>query len=139
MIHLLYAASEAGVQVDIIVRSVCCLIPQRSFSKNINVRRIVDMYLEHARVFSVWNGGHQRVFIASADWMKRNLHHRIELGVEILAPALKEELLALYNLQLQDNKTARILDKNMNMHPIENSSPPLRAQEAIYAYLAEKT
>lgn len=139
MIHLLYAASEAGVQVDIIVRSVCCLIPQRSFSKNINVRRIVDMYLEHARVFSIWNGGNRRVFIASADWMKRNLHHRIELGVEILAPALKDELWALYELQLQDNKTARMLDKNLNMHPIDNQSSPLRAQEAIYAYLAAKT
>lgn len=139
MIQLLYQASEAGVEIDVIVRSVCCLIPQRSFSKNIQVRRIVDMYLEHARVFSVWNGGDPRVFIASADWMKRNLHHRIELGVEILAPALKEEILAIYALQLKDNRTARLLDKHLNMHPIGDHQPPLRAQEAIYTYLEEKT
>lgn len=139
MIDLLYEASEAGVEIDIIVRSVCCIIPGKKFSKNIRVRRIVDMYLEHARVFSVHNEGQPRVFIASADWMKRNLQHRIELGVEIRNPELKQELLDIYQIQMSDNISARLLDQNLQMHPVPQAGQkPVRAQEAIYFYLKNK-
>jgi polyphosphate kinase len=139
MIAWLYKASESGVQVDIIVRSVCCLIPGKRFSKNIRIHRIVDMYLEHARVLIVHNGGNPRVFMASADWMKRNLHHRIELGIEIFPEDLRDEMLHIYDLQWKDNQSARWIDKDMEMHHItENSKTPIRAQEAIYQYLQQK-
>jgi len=139
MITWLYKASEAGVQVDIIVRSVCCLIPGKKFSKNINVRRIVDMYLEHARVVIVHNSGNPRVFICSADWMKRNLHHRIELGIEVMPTELRDEMLHIYQLQWQDTVSSRWIDKEMQMHRFTtDETRPIRAQEAIYTYLAGK-
>lgn len=83
MIEELYRASEAGVQIDLIVRGICCLIPGQSFSKNIRVTRIVDSFLEHARVWYFENGGSPKMFIGSPDWMRRNLYRRIELVIPV--------------------------------------------------------
>ena len=77
MIDELYKASEAGVKIDLIVRGICCLVPGESFSSNIRVTRIVDSFLEHARVWYFGNDGDPRLFIGSPDWMRRNLYRRI--------------------------------------------------------------
>ncbi len=118
MIDKLYEASIAGVTIEIIVRSICRVIPNQTFSKNIRVRRIVDQYLEHARICVFYNGGEEEVYLSSADWMKRNLLHRIELGFPINDPTLKSELLEIIQLQLKDNTKARIIDEHLrNIHP----------------------
>lgn len=78
MIDRLYEASQAGVEIDLIVRGICCLIPGQEYSHNIRVTRIVDTFLEHARVWYFGNGGAPKLFLGSPDWMRRNLYRRIE-------------------------------------------------------------
>lgn len=139
MIDKLYKASQAGVKVDIIVRSICCLVPDKAFSRNITVRRIVDMYLEHARILMFHNGGRQDIYFSSADWMSRNLYHRIELAFPLTDPILRQEMLDIVDLQLRDNTKARLLDSKLNNLRVEESpAEPVRAQTAIYEYLKEK-
>ena len=77
MISRLYEASEAGVEIDLIVRGICCLIPGQAYSRHIRVTRIVDTFLEHARVWYFGNGGKPQLFLGSPDWMRRNLYRRI--------------------------------------------------------------
>ena len=98
MIDELYRASESGVQIELIVRGICCLIPGQSYSKNIRITRIVDSFLEHARVWYFENGGNPKVFIGSPDWMKRNLYHRIEAVSPILNEDLKKEIIEIINI-----------------------------------------
>lgn len=107
MIAKLYEASEAGVQIDLIVRSINCLVTGIPESKNIRVVRIVDRYLEHARVFIFHNNGAEEVYIGSADWMNRNLHRRIEVCVQVYVPALQQQLKDIIALQLADSHTAQ--------------------------------
>lgn len=138
MIEKLYKASKAGVKIDIIVRSICCLMPESDFSENITVRRIVDTFLEHARVFVFYHHGEQKIFLSSADWMKRNLYHRIELGFPLEDPEIKSEMLDILSIQLKDNTKARILDKQLNNKPISQEGEKIRAQQAIFEYLRNK-
>ncbi|MCS2276681.1 hypothetical protein NXV38_21730 [Bacteroides caccae] len=77
MINRLYNASEHGVQIDLIVRGICCLIPGQSYSRNIRVTRIVDSFLEHARIWYFGNNHHPKVFMGSPDWMRRNSYRRV--------------------------------------------------------------
>ena len=115
MIDKLYEASQAGVKIDMIVRSICCLVPGvPGLSENIVVRRIVGRYLEHARVFWFNNDGNDEVYMGSADWMKRNLHSRIEVNFPIENKVLKSQITELLKLQLQDNTKAVILDQEQN-------------------------
>ena len=93
MIDRLYEASQAGVEIDLIVRGICCLIPGQEYSHNIRVTRIVDTFLEHARVWYFGNGGAPKLFLGSPDWMRRNLYRRIEAVTPILDPDLKQELI----------------------------------------------
>lgn len=91
----LYAASQAGVQVDLIVRGVCALRPGiPGISDNIRVRSIIGRFLEHHRVFYFWNGGAEDVYLASADWMDRNFFRRIETGFPVLDPKLKKRVIS---------------------------------------------
>lgn len=138
MIDELYAASEAGVKIDLIVRGVCKLIPGKKYSKNIRVIRIVDMYLEHARVFYFNNNGDAKLYMGSADWMRRNLYRRIECVFPVTNPKLIQETLDMYNVQLKDNVKARIIDSEMNSHKNNEGDKPIRAQIAIYDYLKGK-
>ncbi|CAL1520512.1 polyphosphate kinase 1 [Chitinophaga sp. MM2321] len=107
MIAKLYEASEAGVQINMIVRSISCLVPGIAESKNIRVIRIVDRYLEHARVFIFCNNGQEEVYMGSADWMNRNLYRRIEVCVPVYAPALQQQLKDIIALQLADSSNAQ--------------------------------
>ncbi|MBW8688390.1 polyphosphate kinase 1 [Chitinophaga sp. B61] len=137
MIASLYAASQEGVEIDMIVRSICCLTPDQPESSNIEVRRIVDRYLEHARVFIFHNNGNEEVYMGSADWMNRNLHRRIEVVFPVYDRELQAQLKEIIRLQLADNTNAVRLDENIRNIEIEPGAAktPVNAQSAIYQYL----
>jgi polyphosphate kinase len=138
LISKLYEASRAGVQIELIVRSICCLVPGvRGQSENIRVRRIVDRYLEHGRVFIFHNDGKEEVFLGSADWMNRNIYSRIEVCFPVYDQELKEKIQAIIALQLADNVQAVELDAEMKNIPL-SGEPPLRSQEAVHYLLATK-
>lgn len=110
VIEALYAASKAGVRVDLIVRGICCLIPQKpGLSENIRVVSIIGNYLEHSRLFCFHNNGENLVFIASADWMPRNLIKRIELMTPILDPQIKKQCLNIIEGYLETKAKSRCL------------------------------
>ncbi|MGA1602056.1 MAG: polyphosphate kinase 1 [Prochlorothrix sp.] len=107
IIHNLYCASQAGVQVDLIIRGTCCLRPGVSgVSENIRVMSIIGRFLEHSRIFKFHNGGKDEIYIGSADWMPRNLNRRVEAVVQIEQPELKQDLRDLLQLMLNDNRQA---------------------------------
>ncbi|WP_162555986.1 polyphosphate kinase 1 [Reichenbachiella versicolor] len=115
MIDKLYEASQAGVKIDMIVRSICCIVPGvPGLSENIRVRRVVGRFLEHARVFWFHNDGEDKLFMGSADWMKRNLKRRIEVNIPIKNFTLKNQIKEILNLQLIDNTKAVELDEELN-------------------------
>jgi len=117
LISKLYEASQAGVKVKLIVRGICCLVPDKEgLSENISVIRIVDRYLEHGRIFLFENDGQPEVYMGSADWMNRNIYSRIEVCFPIYDVELKKMLIKIINLQLNDN-----------------------VQESIYLFLQHKT
>ncbi len=134
MIEKLYQASRAGVKIQIIVRGLCCLIPQkRKISENIEVISIVDRYLEHARLFIFHNKGHRKYFISSADWMLRNLSYRIETTIPIYDLDIQQQLQTFYDIQWQDNTKARVIDKDMLNEMRKNEhTEPINAQKLAY-------
>jgi polyphosphate kinase len=140
LINKLYKASEEGVKIDLIIRGICKLIPGvEGQSSNINVISIVDRYLEHSRIAIFNNGGDERCFISSADWMVRNLDDRIEVTVPILNADLKQELKDIMQLQLKDSEKARIIDKDMsNSYQKTDTSNKIRAQIEIHRYLKNR-
>jgi len=140
MINKLYEASNAGVKITIILRGICCLVPGvEGLSKNIKVISIIDRYLEHGRIYIFYNNGNEKLFLASADWMKRNLSHRIEVGFPIEDKSLKLEVKKLITLQLKDNVKARILNKTQsNPYKKSTSKTKVRAQYDFYDYLKSK-
>lgn len=137
MIKLLYKAGRAGVKVDLIVRSVCCVAPGiAGISENITVRRIVDRFLEHTRIF-IFGAGHDAlVYIGSADLMTRNLYHRVEVCVPLKEAECRKEILDYFNIQWQDNdKAVQFLpDLQSTEVPAENGNH-VNAQQGIYQYL----
>ena len=139
MIDELYNASENGVEIDLIVRGICCLVPNRPFSANIRVTRIVDMFLEHSRIWYFHNDGKEDLFLTSADWMRRNLNRRIETAFPILNPEIKRNIIEILNIQLQDNVKACLIDEHLHNHFKRDDNPvKVRAQLAIYEYLKNK-
>jgi polyphosphate kinase len=104
LIRALYAASRKGVQIDLIVRGMCCLRPGvKSLSENIRVMSVVGRFLEHSRIFAFRNGGEEEIYIGSADWMPRNLDRRVEVVVPVLDAGIRNSLKDVLNLILQDN------------------------------------
>jgi polyphosphate kinase len=139
LITKLYEASAAGVKIQLIIRSVCCLIPGvEGQSKNITVTRIVDKYLEHGRIFLFHNNGAEELYMGSADWMNRNIYGRIEVCFPIYDPELKAKLIAILNIQLADNVQAVTLNEALQNYYVDRQEQePLRSQEAIYQFLAD--
>jgi polyphosphate kinase len=137
IIARLYAASQAGVRIHMVVRSICRLLPGvAGLSEQIHGRSIVDRFLEHARVFVFHNGGQEKVYLASADWMTRNLSHRVEVAFPVYDPDVRREVRTMLALQLADDTKARILDpeqRNRYAHCHDRRS--LRAQMATYDLL----
>ena len=141
LIEKLYEAAMAGVEIKMIVRGIfCAKVENKKFKKMITAISIVDEYLEHARVIIFHNGGKQKVFISSADWMVRNLDHRIEATVPVYDPAIKQEIIDIINIQLTDNVKARILDNELaNNYVTSARKKMIRSQVETYHYLYQKT
>ncbi|QGY30149.1 polyphosphate kinase 1 [Pantoea cypripedii] len=137
LVDRLYAASSAGVKVNLLVRGMCSLIPDLpGISENIRVISIVDRYLEHDRVYIFENGGDKKVYLSSADWMTRNIDYRIEVAVSILDPRLKERVLDIIAILFSDTVKARIVDKELsNRYVPRGNRRKVRSQPAIYDYI----
>ncbi|MFT8211066.1 MAG: polyphosphate kinase 1 [Symbiopectobacterium sp.] len=133
----LYEASAAGVKINLLVRGMCSLIPALpGISENIQVISILDRYLENDRVYVFHNGGDNKVYISSADWMTRNIDYRIEVAAEVLDPALKKQILDTLDLLFSDTVKARIVDKELsNRYVARGNRRKVRAQTAIHEYL----
>lgn len=115
MIRKLYEASAAGVKVKLIIRGICSLIPGvKDLSENIEAFSIVGRFLEHSRIFIFANGGDEKIFISSADWMTRNIDKRIEVSVPIYDKKLKADINDMIDIQCKDNVKSRIIDKNQS-------------------------
>lgn len=141
MIQLLYKASEAGVEIKLIVRGICCLVPGlKNISQNISAISIVDRFLEHGRVFIFRNDGDEEIYLSSADWMERNLSHRVETTFPIYDPALKKIIKDIIAIQFSDNVKARIINETQNnKFKTDKNSLAIRSQiETYYYFLREE-
>ena len=140
LIDRLYEASEHGVQIDLIVRGICCLIPGQPYSRNIRITRIVDSFLEHARIWYFGNNGHPKVYMGSPDWMRRNLYRRIEAVTPVLDPDLRSNLIEMLRIQLADNQKACWIDaKLQNVFKKKAPGVPcVRAQYNFYEWLSKQ-
>ncbi len=140
VVEKLYEASNAGVQIKLIVRGICCLVPGvAGFSENITVISIVDKFLEHARVFIFGNNGEEEMFLSSADLMSRNFEHRVEVGFPVLDENVRSEIRDIIEFQLQDNVKARDITKsNDNKYHKNRLTTKIRAQVQTYNYLKNK-
>ncbi len=141
MIENLYNASKAGVQLELVIRGICCAITdQKSFKVRPRAISIVDQYLEHARVMIFGQGASRQVFISSADWMSRNLDNRVEISCPIENQIWQDELSHIMNIQLRENQKARILDSALSNQYVdkEDGDVECRSQILIYQYLASK-
>jgi len=140
LIERLYAAAKAGVEIKLIIRSICCMFTEDAkFKIPVQAISIVDEYLEHARVLIFHNNGDEKVFISSADWMLRNLDHRIEAACPILDKKIIAELKDILTIQLKDNIKARILNNEQNnIYVNPRNTKKVRSQVEIYNYLNKK-
>ena len=140
LIDHLYKALKAGVEVHLIIRGILTLKKEaEKLNAKLNAISIVDLYLEHARVMIFHNKGNEKVFISSADWMVRNLDHRIEVATPILDAHLKKELIDIINIQLKDNNKARILDEDLNNNYVPSARRKIyKSQVETYHYLIGK-
>ncbi|MHB2054535.1 polyphosphate kinase 1 [Pantoea dispersa] len=139
LVDRLYAASSAGVKINLLVRGMCSLIPDLpGISENIRITSIVDRYLEHDRVYIFESGGDKKVFLSSADWMTRNIDYRIEVAVSVLDPRLKQRILDIIAILLSDTVKARIVDKELsNRYVPRGNRKKVRSQLAIYDYIKQ--
>ncbi len=134
LIDKLIEASMAGVQIDLIVRGICCLIPEvEGYTDNIQVIGIVGRYLEHSRIYIFGKGGDSEVYIASADFMTRNTTKRVEVAAPVYDPELKERILESFNLMLRDNVKASVLKSDGNYYHRDGGDIQLNSQEYFYA------
>jgi polyphosphate kinase len=141
VIEELYRASQAGVQIDLLVRGMCSLRPGvAGISERIRVLSIVDRYLEHARVFYFQNGGEPVYLLASADWMQRNFDRRVEIAFPIIEPALQNRLKEILETQLADNVKGWWMQSDGNyLRARTTDGTPLRSQERLYQVVASSS
>ncbi len=123
-----------------VVRGIFCAVTDnRKFKIPIYAVSIVDEYLEHARIMVFHNGGKEKVFISSADWMVRNLDHRIEVACPVYDPNIIRELKDILDIQLRDNVKARILSHDLGNEYVRANGKQVRSQIETYQYLLSKT
>ncbi len=136
MIDKLYEASQAGVKIRMIIRGICCLIPrEKGLSENIEIISIVDLFLEHTRVFLFSNNGEEKIYLSSADWMVRNLSYRVETAYPVYDPKLQKIIKDVLLLQFKDNVKARIIDKKLsNAYRKDRTGINFRSQLETYYY-----
>ena len=129
IIQLLYLASQTGVKINLIIRGICCLYPQKkNLSENIFVKSIIGHFLEHSRIFWFYNNNDSEVFIGSADWMRRNLDRRIEAVTPVEDQNLKSELYHLLQTYINDNYYSWVMNKNGNYEKMKKNSNSHRSQ-----------
>jgi polyphosphate kinase len=141
LIGKLYEAAQAGVTINLVIRGICCAYTnQKNLKDNLHGISIIDDYLEHARVFIFNNEGKPKVFISSADWMVRNLDHRVEVACPVYDKTIQKELEDILNIQLHENVKGRILDNEQQNVYVQRSAKEkiVRSQVAIYEYLRNK-
>ena len=141
LIDRLYDAAKAGVEIKLIVRGIFCMLSENSkFKKPVTAISIVDEYLEHARVWVFHNNGKEKGYISSADWMVRNLDHRVEATCPITDESIKKELKNILNIQLSDNVKARWLNNELSNEYVSfRGKKKVRSQVETYHFLAKKT
>ena len=139
IIDKLYAASRAGVKIQLIVRGICCLVPGvKGMSENIEVISVVDKFLEHPRLYVFENEGTPKVYISSADFMRRNLDTRVEISCPIYDPLIKQEILETFDICWSDNVKARRVSEKQDNFYRKNKHPKVRSQFALYQYYKNK-
>lgn len=140
LIKKLTEAAIAGVEIKMIIRGICCMFTENSaFAIPVQAISIVDEYLEHARVMIFHNGGDEKMYISSADWMVRNIDHRVEAACPIYEEYIREELRQIIQIQLSDNIKARILDNEQhNQYVNPRNTKKVRSQVETYQYLYGK-
>jgi len=136
VIDMLYAASQAGVKIDLIVRGVCALRPGvPGLSENIQVRSIVGRFLEHSRVFYFYNNGQENVYLSSADWMNRNLFNRVEIAFPVLNQKLKQRVIdEAFHIHLQDTQLSWLMDNAGNYARVKDHSTGGSGSQDILLY-----
>lgn len=135
----LYAAAKAGVEINLIIRGIFCMVTESTrFDKPVKAISIVDEYLEHGRVWIFYNSGNEKVFISSADWMIRNLDHRVEASCPVFDEDIKNELKDIINIQLHDNVKARWLNNELTNEYLQADGIKIRSQVETYNYLHNK-
>lgn len=139
IIKKLYEASMMGVKIDLIIRGICCLKPGiKGISENIRVMSIIGRYLEHSRVYYFHQNGVKKLFLSSADMMTRNMINRVEIEFPILDEKIKNEILTILDVYLNDNQKAQELHKDGHYVPIINSEEPLHAQKKFVQWAREE-
>ncbi len=140
LIMKLYEAARTGVKIKMIVRGICCMFTQnKKFKKKVKAISIVDEYLEHARVMIFNHDGKEKVYISSADWMVRNIDHRVEAACPVNDKEIQQELKDILNIQLSDNVKARVLDNELSNTYVEtDGTKKMRSQIETYNYLLKK-
>lgn len=140
MIDKLYEASSYGVRIDLIVRGNCSIITGiQGVSSNIHINGIIDRYLEHSRILLFANGGDEKVFMGSADWMPRNLDNRIEVIAPVYDPDIKEDMRRVLDYGLRDTLKGRVVDgTGNNLAWTTDDNKPFRSQEELYNYYLEQ-
>ena len=140
MMDLLYKAAKGGVEVQLLVRGICCIVPaKKDLSENIKVKRIVDRFLEHSRIFIFGDSDDKRIYIGSSDWMTRNLQHRIEVCIPVLDPGLVDDLSNYFEIQWNDKVKAVELNENLEQQrlPRDDNGEP-GPQVKVYDYLKNR-
>ncbi|MDG2500249.1 MAG: polyphosphate kinase 1, partial [Flavobacteriaceae bacterium] len=131
----LYEASNSGVKIKLLVRGICCLIPGKiGLSENIEVKSVVDKYLEHSRVYVFENGGKTKVYISSADLMTRNIEKRVEVACPIYQENLKQQILKTLYISDNDNIKTRVINHKSQNEFVNNSNKTIRSQIDTHTY-----
>jgi polyphosphate kinase len=140
LIHKLNEAAVAGVEIKMIVRGIFCMLSDhKKHTQTFSAVSIVDEYLEHARVMIFHNLGKEKIYTSSADWMVRNLDHRVEAAIPVTDPAICQELKEIIHIQLRDNVKARILDNDLANNYVPSAGKKhIRSQIETYHYLYKK-
>jgi polyphosphate kinase len=140
LIEKLYEAAKVGVEIKIVVRGIFCMLTEnKQYQIPVQAISIVDEYLEHARIMLFYNNGNEKMFISSADWMVRNIDHRVEIACPIYNKAIQQELKEILQIQLSDNIKARKLDNLLsNQYVNPRNTKKIRSQVETYNFLNKK-
>lgn len=136
MVQKVYEAAKNGVKIDLLVRGNCSLTDNSETKPNLRIKGIIDKYLEHSRIFCFCNGGDEKIFFGSSDWMTRNLDYRIEVVTPIYDPDIKEECRRVVDWGLKDNTQGRLI---AGVEDSDADKTPFRSQEALYEYYKNMT